>query len=95
MARLLRRGGIENSRGPLPPPRTGSTSMTKRMIPLLAAAAVAVPAMIQAGEVRVGYTTDALTLDPHNHRNRTTQTIIRNMYDGLVTRAPGMKVVRM
>ncbi len=67
--------------------------MTKRMIPLLAAVAVAVPAMTQAGEVRVGYTTDALTLDPHNHRNRTTQTIIRNMYDGLVTRAPGMKVV--
>jgi peptide/nickel transport system substrate-binding protein len=67
--------------------------MTKRMIPFLAVAALAVPAMTQASELRIGYTTDALTLDPHNHRNRTTQTIIRNMYDGLVTRDPGMKVV--
>ena len=51
------------------------------------------PVASQAGEIRIGYTTDALTLDPHNHRNRTTQTIIRNMYDGLVTRDPNMKVV--
>ena len=29
---------------------------------------------------------DALTLDPGNHRSRETETILRNMYDGLVTR---------
>lgn len=48
---------------------------------------------VQAKELRIGYTEDALTLDPANHRKRTTQTIIRNMYDGLVTRDPNMKVV--
>ena len=67
--------------------------MRKRLISLMAAAAILVPVAAQAGEVRIGYTTDALTLDPHNHRNRTTQSIIRNMYDGLVTRDPNMKVV--
>ncbi|NQU58576.1 MAG: ABC transporter substrate-binding protein [Rhodospirillales bacterium] len=67
---------------------------------LLTTAALAVSAAIivpmttaQAGELRVGYTEDALTLDPANHRSRTTQTIIRNMYDGLFTRDPNMKVV--
>ncbi len=67
---------------------------------LLMTAAIAVSAMIavpmtraQAEELRVGYTEDALTLDPANHRKRTTQTIIRNMYDGLVTRDPNMNVV--
>jgi peptide/nickel transport system substrate-binding protein len=44
-------------------------------------------------EVRVGFTQDALTLDPANHRNRETQTIIRNIHDGLVARAPDMRVV--
>ncbi len=67
--------------------------MRKRLTSLLAAVAVSLPVAVQASEVRIGYTTDALTLDPHNHRNRTTQTIIRNMYDGLVTRDPKMKVV--
>jgi peptide/nickel transport system substrate-binding protein len=67
--------------------------MRKRLISLIVAAAVWAPVAAQAGELRIGYTTDALTLDPHNHRNRTTQTIIRNMYDGLVTRDPNMKVV--
>jgi len=67
--------------------------MRIRLVSLLAATALAVPVALQAGELRVGYTSDALTLDPHNHRNRLTQTIIRNMYDGLVTRDPDMKVV--
>ena len=50
-------------------------------------------ANVEAKELRVGYTEDALTLDPANHRKRTSQTIIRNMYDGLVTRDPNMNVV--
>ncbi|MCA1243424.1 ABC transporter substrate-binding protein [Stappia stellulata] len=48
---------------------------------------------VQASELRVGFTLDAMTLDPANHRNRETETIIRNMYDGLVTRDGDMKVV--
>ncbi len=69
-------------------------------ITLLTIAALAVSTAItmpmtnaHAGELRVGYTEDALTLDPANHRKRTSQTIIRNMYDGLVTRDSNMNVV--
>src|SRR5690606_5481932 len=47
----------------------------------------------QAQALRVGVTLDADTLDPANHRKRETETIIRNIYDGLVTRDPDMKVV--
>lgn len=46
-----------------------------------------------ASEIRVGYSQDALTLDPANHRKRETETIIRNMYDGLLTRTTRMEVV--
>ena len=46
-----------------------------------------------ASEIRVGYTQDALTLDPANPGNRDTETIIRNMYDGLLTRDAAMRVV--
>ena len=50
-------------------------------------------ANLVASEIRVGFTTDALTLDPANHRDRETETIIRNMYDGLLTRTPSMEVI--
>lgn len=33
------------------------------------------------------------TLDPGNHRSRYAETVIRNMYDGLVTRTPDGKIV--
>jgi len=46
-----------------------------------------------ASEIRVGYTQDALTLDPANPGTRDTETIIRNMYDGLLTRDAAMRVV--
>jgi peptide/nickel transport system substrate-binding protein len=46
-----------------------------------------------AADIRVGYTLDALTLDPGNQRKRETETILRNMYDGLLTRDGKMKVV--
>jgi peptide/nickel transport system substrate-binding protein len=59
---------------------------------LLAAAVVAAPST-HAKEIRVGFTLDALTLDPANHRKRETETILRNMYDGLLTRDAKMQVV--
>jgi peptide/nickel transport system substrate-binding protein len=59
---------------------------------LLVAAALA-PAGAPAAELRVGFTLDALTLDPANHRKRETETIIRNMYDGVLTRNAKMEVV--
>ncbi len=45
-----------------------------------------------AREVRVGFTQDALTLDPANHRNRETQTLLRNIHDGLSTRDAAMAI---
>ena len=41
----------------------------------------------------VGLAQTILTLDPANHRDRVTETVIRNIYDGLVTRTPDGKVV--
>jgi len=41
----------------------------------------------------VGLYQDVISLDPANHRNRTSETVIRNMFDGLVTRGPDMKIV--
>lgn len=60
----------------------------------LAASLLAAPAVPATGaELRVGFSQDAQTLDPANHRNRETETVIRNMCDGLLTRDPDMKVV--
>ena len=47
----------------------------------------------QRREVSVGFTQDTLTLDPANHRNRDTERVIRNMYDGLLTRDADMRVL--
>ena len=44
-------------------------------------------------EIVIGFTDDALTMDPANHRARTTETILRDMYDGLVVRNSKMEVV--
>ncbi|MBN1381677.1 MAG: ABC transporter substrate-binding protein [Deltaproteobacteria bacterium] len=51
------------------------------------------PGVMAADEIIIGYTSDALTMDPANHRERTTETILRNMYDGLVVRNSRMEVV--
>ena len=56
-------------------------------------AALALPAMAHAKDLTVGFTLDAVNLDPANHRVRETETIMRNIYDGAVTRDPQMKVV--
>ena len=45
-----------------------------------------------AAEIRVGYTQDASTLDPANHRSRISEGIIRNMYDGILARDDQMLV---
>ena len=50
------------------------------------AAALLASLPLQAAEIRVGFTLDALTLDPANHRKRETETILRNLYDGVLTR---------
>lgn len=64
---------------------------------LMATALVATPALfpaaVSAADLIVGFTLDADTLDPANHRKRETETIIRNMYDGLLTRDANMLVV--
>ena len=68
--------------------------MKANWIALGAAAMLALPiASAGAAELRVGFSTDALTLDPANHRDRETETIIRNLHDGLLTRDSAMKVV--
>ncbi|MCB2139301.1 MAG: ABC transporter substrate-binding protein [Rhodobacteraceae bacterium] len=59
----------------------------------LAACPALVPAASSAADLIVGFTLDADTLDPANHRKRETETIIRNMYDGLLTRDADMLVV--
>ena len=46
-----------------------------------------------AADLRVGFSQDALTLDPANHRKRETETIIRNLCDGLLTRDSAMNIV--
>ncbi len=65
----------------------------KSLASVVLLAFVAFSPAAQAKDLRVGYTLDAFNLDPANHRNRETETIIRNMFDGLVTRDAGMKVV--
>ena len=41
----------------------------------------------------VGMKNSILTLDPAMHRDRETETVIRNMFDGLVTRTTDMEIV--
>ena len=67
--------------------------ITKAIIAVGLATAMAAPVALSAQELRVGFSADALSLDPANHRNRETETIIRNMFDGIVTRDSDMNVV--
>ena len=66
---------------------------TRTLIAVGVAAAMAAPMALSAQELRVGFSADALSLDPANHRNRETETIIRNMFDGILTRDADMNVV--
>ncbi len=68
---------------------TGMLRLTMASMLALGLAAPAAP----AADLTVAITRDADTFDPANHRNRETETILRNLYDGLVTRDAAMKVV--
>lgn len=63
------------------------------MATALAVSPALMPAAVGAADLIVGFTVDADTLDPANHRKRETETIIRNLYDGLLTRDANMIVV--
>jgi peptide/nickel transport system substrate-binding protein len=67
--------------------------MNRSTIVLAGAMAALWTAAAGASELRVGFTQDAITLDPGNPVKRETETIIRNMYDGLLTRDAKMNVV--
>ncbi len=61
---------------------------------LLALAAFGLPlAAVQAADLKIGFTVDAVTLDPGNYRARDTETLLRLIYDGLATHDAKMKVV--
>lgn len=45
------------------------------------------------GTITVALESNILTLDPAMHRDRVTETVIRNIFDGLVTRTTEMRVV--
>lgn len=57
-------------------------------------AALLLPARPLAGaELRIGYPSDIVTADPADHRDRWTEVILRNSFDGLLTRDPSMRLV--
>jgi len=64
-------------------------------VSLLVLTALTLPAQAAApaDTLVVGIDEDAITLDPMNFRHRQTETILRNIYDGLVTRTPDMEIV--
>lgn len=69
--------------------RTQVQLLALALVAALSAGGLAQPAKT----VVVGIESDALTLDPGNFRHRETETILRNMFDGLVTRAPDGRIV--
>src|SRR5512135_550592 len=50
-------------------------------------------ATAHAADLKVGFTVDAVTLDPGNYRARDTETLLRLVYNGLATHDRQMKVV--
>lgn len=68
------------------------TSIARALLASSAVFLVTAP-VASAADLIVGFTLDADTLDPANHRKRETETIIRNMYDGILTRDAEMRVV--
>jgi peptide/nickel transport system substrate-binding protein len=66
--------------------------MRRIFLPALAAVALQI-AVAQAADLKIGFTVDAVTLDPGNYRARDTETLLRLMYDGLATHDRQMKVV--
>jgi peptide/nickel transport system substrate-binding protein len=66
--------------------------MRRKFLPALAVVTLQFTAA-QAADLKVGFTADAVTLDPGNYRARDTETLLRLMYDGLATHDRQMKVV--
>jgi peptide/nickel transport system substrate-binding protein len=66
--------------------------MRIRFLSILTAMALQL-ATAQAADLKIGFTVDAVTLDPGNYRARDTETLLRLMYDGLATHDRQMKVV--
>lgn len=60
---------------------------------LLFASLLTASAQADKDTIVVGITSDIVNLDPHNFRHRDTETVLRNIYDGLVTRGPDMQPV--
>jgi len=60
---------------------------------LLLASCWTASAQVDKDTIVVGITSDIVNLDPHNFRHRDTETVLRNIYDGLVTRGPDMQPV--
>lgn len=46
-----------------------------------------------ATDLRVGYSSDVVTLDPGNHRSRVTESVLLNIYDSIVARTDDMRIV--
>ena len=46
-----------------------------------------------ASELQIGYPTDIVSEDPADYRDRWTEIILRNIFDGLLTRDPSMRLV--
>ena len=57
------------------------TALPRLLMATALAALPILPAPVAAEDLIVGFTLDADTLDPANHRKRETETVIRNMYD--------------
>ena len=48
---------------------------------------------LASAELRIGFPSDIVTEDPADHRDRWTEIILRNIFDGLLTRDPSMRLV--
>jgi peptide/nickel transport system substrate-binding protein len=69
--------------------------MKKWIILIMVSLFFSIPSMAfpQDKTLVVGIMSSVLSLDPANHRDRVTETVIRNMFDGLVTRTPDGRIV--
>lgn len=67
-----------------PPPSQNIATTTATAVPVAATTVPTVAAIPQT--IIVGLAAAPTTLDPADHRDRTTETALRNLFDGLVTR---------
>lgn len=67
--------------------RIPSASRALGAVTALALGMAAAPSVqAQPREIRIGVVSDVLTLDPHNYRDRITQTVVGNLFDPLFLR---------